>query len=286
MVRIVQPKVEIIDFNPRALDLLLFTKATRLKGERTMADIAAWPHEKKLEELAYMRDTIKSSWEFCDYVFLLSNVSRVFTHQFVRTRTMAGVDDPAFGAPEANAAVASFAQEAQRTIDASGNGYSIPAGAKRPGFYEDVYAVNERTYLDLLSFGENYQDARSALSNGITTSIVAKISLRVLSDMAQVRLCTRAQGEYQQVFRRMRAEVYKVHPWTRGWIEVYCVNQGTCCFPRYKACPIQQYVFNPDTGESFGGFAAVGTRTRDEIKAIWEETTHEANPVAKDGKTM
>lgn len=285
--KIVQPNAEIIDYNPRALDLLLFTKSTRLKGGQTLADIAAWPYDKKLEELSYMKDTIKSSWEFCDYVFLLTNVDRVFTHQFVRTRTMSGVDDPLFGAPEGNAAVASFAQEAQRTIDASENGFVIPTGAKHPNLYENAFFVVNEAYKGLLQAGENFQDARSVISTGISTAIIAKISLRVLSDMAQVRLCTRAQGWYQRIFRQMREAVYQVHPWTKGWIEVYCVNHGTCCFPRYTKCPIQKYVLNPETAMAFGCEKEMTKLcTRKEIKAIWEKTTHEANPIAKDGKTM
>ncbi len=282
--KIVQPVVEIIDYNPNALELLLFTKATRLQGKQTLEDIKSWPMEKKLSELAYMKDTIKSSWEFADYVFLLGNVSRVFTHQFVRTRTMAGIDDPAFGDPTANPAVASFAQEAQRTIDASENGYAIPSGAKIPSFYPKVYEVIESWYKMALESQEAFQDARYVLPNAISTTIITKISLRVLSDMANVRLCTRAQGEYQKVFRLMREEVYKIHPWTKGWIEVYCVNHGTCCFPRYSKCPIQQYVLNPETGKAFGSNLLPASRA--EILQIWEQTWHEANPVAKDGRTQ
>lgn len=281
--KIVEPTVEIINATPNALELMLLTKSTRLKGGAGLAEITSWPMGKKLSELAYMKDTIKSSWEFVDYVFLITGVSRVFTHQFVRTRTMAGVDDPAFGAPEGNAAVASFAQEAQRTIDASDNGFSIPNGAKLAPVYENAYFIANEEYKAALASGENYQDARSILPNAITTSIMAKISLRVLSDMANVRLCTRAQGEYQKVFRMMRQAVYQLHPWTEGWIDVYCVNHGSCCFPRYAKCPIQAHTFNPETGVACDGRLPYN---RNELRKFWEKTIHEANPVAKDGRTQ
>jgi thymidylate synthase ThyX len=282
-VKIIEPKVEIISATQDALELMLLTKSTRLKGGAGLAEITGWPMEKKLSELAYMKDTIKSSWEFVDYVFLITGVSRVFTHQFVRTRTMAGIDDPAFGAPEGNAAVASFAQEAQRTIDASDNGFSIPNGAKLPAIYENAFYIANEEYKQALASGENYQDARSILPNAITTSIVAKISLRVLSDMANVRLCTRAQGEYQKVFRMMRQAVYDLHPWTEGWIDVYCVNHGSCCFPRYAKCPVQAHTFNPETGIACDGRLSYN---RNELRKLWEVTLHEANPVAKDGRTQ
>jgi hypothetical protein len=61
-------KVTLLSYTPNALDLLLFTKNTRLTmNGATLADIAAWPQEKKLAELEYMRNTIQSSWEFVDY---------------------------------------------------------------------------------------------------------------------------------------------------------------------------------------------------------------------------
>src|SRR5579863_9531120 len=96
------PKVELVTFTPDALEVLIYTKSTRLQGKQTLEEIKSWPMEKKLEHLAYMRDTIKSSWEFCEYTFEIHGVNREFTHQFVRTRDMSGIDDPAFGEPDAN----------------------------------------------------------------------------------------------------------------------------------------------------------------------------------------
>ena len=40
--------------------------------------------EQKEEELKYVFGTIGSSWEFVDYIFLITDVSRAFTHQAVR----------------------------------------------------------------------------------------------------------------------------------------------------------------------------------------------------------
>ena len=284
-IKITTPKVEIISYAPDALELLLFTKSTRLQGQSTLDDIKNWPIDKKLSHLAYMRDTIKSSWEFVDYVFNLTGVSRVFTHQFVRTRDQAGIDDPAFGSPDANPAVASYAQEAQRTIDASENGFTIPTGAKNTNMYSSIYEQENECYKQAIADGESYQDARYLLPNSVSTSIIAKLSLRALHHMAEVRLCTRAQGEYQKVFRLMRSEVYRIHPWTSGWIEVYCVNHGTCCFPRYEKCPVQGPLFNPEIGSRFdrSPFRPVN---RKEILTMWENTSHEADPVAKDGRTQ
>ena len=55
-----QESVKLISYTHDALELLLYTKNTRLEGGATIQDIKAWPEEKKLEHLYYMRNTIKS----------------------------------------------------------------------------------------------------------------------------------------------------------------------------------------------------------------------------------
>src|SRR4051812_12726429 len=112
-------KVTLIDWtgcgNPdewHAANVLIFTKSTRL----TMApglfkEIADWPTDKKLKELEYMANTIPSSWEFCDYTFMIEGVTRAFTHQFVRSRTW------------------SFAQQTMQVLDVStGPGWDYLTG--------------------------------------------------------------------------------------------------------------------------------------------------------------
>ena len=80
-------KVELISYTPDALTLLLKTKGTRLTHQD---DPATWSEEKRKEHLEYMRDTIKSSWEFVDAVFKIDGVTRAFTHQ----RTTHGLHAP------------------------------------------------------------------------------------------------------------------------------------------------------------------------------------------------
>lgn len=246
-------KVTLLDYQEDALELLIFTKNTRLRQEVTLSDIRNWTYGKKLEHLDYMKKTIQSSFEFVRYVFNIEGVSRNFTHQLVRTRK------------------ASYAQESQRTVDVR--------GAKVLGLPDSVPARRwaQQTiigYGDLIDNGFPVQEARSILPTGIETSITMAVDLRELMHMGEVRLCTRTQGEYQDVFKAMRAEVLKAHPWLEGFIEVYCVKYGTCCFPNYKECPVQERAFIPDQ------------EYLDYIKEAWEETDHVANPIAKDGRTM
>jgi len=262
--------VELIRHDPDALTLLLGTKNTRLAHD---ADPAAMSEEERMEHLAYMRDTIKSSWEFVDYVFKISGVSRAFTHQFVRTRT------------------GSYAQESQRTVDVSGNGWlslsvpehgpnkeynpDVPKAVQRNALYDSTCAHAFDAYSSLVNAGMPVQDARGVLPTATLTSITAKFNLRTLHEMAKLRLCVRTQGEYQDVFRAMREAVVAVHPWAAEFLEVHCVSTGTCAFPRYgkTSCP----VYLPEMDR---------TETKEKAKIIFWQLRHVAVPVAKDGRTM
>lgn len=253
-------KVELIDHNPDALALLIFTKQTRLQGVQSIDDVKAWPMEKQLEELAYMRDTIKSSWEFSNYAFNITGVTRAFTHQLVRTRQ------------------ASYAQESMRSIDASDHEWLNTVKGDEDGIDMFNAACGDSLghYADMLSIGIPPQDARGVLPTNILTSIIMGANLRTLHEMANVRLCTRTQGEYQNVFKAMKAAVVAVHPWAEDFIQVYCANTGSCCFPRYMECPVKKALPAQDTVEF----------NKANAKAAWEKTDHEAIAIAKDGKTM
>lgn len=192
----------------RAADLLIFTKSTRLTmSPGLMEDIAAWPIEKKMEELEYMANTIPSSWEFIDYHFLIEGVTRAFTHQFVRTRTN------------------SYAQQTMRVLDVSeGMGWEYLTGpsigevkTENGRTQKEVYQSTMRdidwTYKVLIGSGVKIEDARGILPTNILTNIVCKTSLRTLAETVQKRSSPRTQGEYRDVLESMKLEVLKVHPW-------------------------------------------------------------------------
>lgn len=54
-------KVNLINYDMNALDILLYTKNTRLRGSMTLKDVRSWSYARKLDELGYMRNTIQSS---------------------------------------------------------------------------------------------------------------------------------------------------------------------------------------------------------------------------------
>lgn len=266
-------KVTLINVTPFALETLIFTKSTRLRMTGVgLEEIKAWPEEKKMAELEYMLGTIQSSWEFVDYIFMIEGVTRAFTHQLVRHRVGT-----------------SFAQQAQRAVDMSDFDYlatgpladedSDAAFIYRTGM-DDI----KNTYAGLIEEGVPPQDARGILPTNILTNICFKANLRTLHDMGLKRLCVKAQGEFQDVFRAIRAEMIRVHPWTERMIRVQCATNGTCIFPSYpvEQCPVKPFVYNPQTGHAYGldtPFAyPVNPLTPDEIQGIWETNRAEAQP--------
>ena len=258
-------KVTLLNYTPNALETLLFTKQTRLNMvPGTWDKIVNMTDEEKMAELDYMLGTIQSSWEFVDYIFCIEGVSRAFTHQLVRHRVGT-----------------SFAQQAQRAVDMSGFDYiigpSIAEDAERYKAYGEAMTGIGDDYAALLELGANKQDARGVLPTNIATNIIFKANLRTLHDMGLKRLCVKAQGEFQDVFREIRKEVVKVHPWASKFIKVWCAFHGTCAFPTYPVedCPVKPFVYDPDTGKAYDKGQAA---SKDWIEKFWEENRAEAQP--------
>jgi flavin-dependent thymidylate synthase len=198
-------KIQLVNYTQDAKNLLLFTKNTRLMNEEgAYEEIENWTEDKKQDELDYMLQTIKSSWEFIDYTFEIRDVTRAFTHQFVRTRQ------------------GSYAQQSQRTVDMSGFDYYTPprieADSEAKQEYDKIMKQINESYQLLRATGVPAEDARGVLPTNIYTNIVAKFSLRTLHEMAKSRLSPRAQGEYQEIFKAMVQCVIKVHPWAEPFL--------------------------------------------------------------------
>ena len=191
--------VELISYTQNAAQLLVYTKSTRLEmGFETRNHIYNKMTNKAImEELKAMSRTIPSSWEFVDYVFEIKDVTRAFTHQFVRTRT------------------ASFAQQSQRVQDVSEMGYETPKGLnpEQQDLFTQAMDNSINSYKALQENEVSLEDARAVLATGMNTNIIAKFNLRTLSDLVGSRLSPRVQGEYRAVLDRMIECVLNVHPW-------------------------------------------------------------------------
>jgi flavin-dependent thymidylate synthase len=196
-------KVSLLYATPNAIELLIFTKNTRLNmNPKGLEEIAAWPREKKMQELKYMSTTIPSSWEFVDVIFCIEGVTRAFTHQLVRTRN------------------ASYAQQAMRVVDMSNfeyhTGPTVTDQAKV--VYDSVMRTIQQGYTQIITEGAKPEDARGVLPTDILTNICMKINLRGFSELVKKRSSPRVQDEYGQVLAQMVTEVLKEWPWALSFI--------------------------------------------------------------------
>lgn len=244
-------EVKLISYTQDAVDILVFTKSTRLNMTAAGFDeIKKLSEEEKLSQLEYMRHTIQSQFEFVDYIFAINGVSRAFTHQLIRHRIGT-----------------SFAQQSQRTVNMDGFDYVIGPSVDYHEYHDIMKDINDG-YNCLIAHGAKVEDARGVLPTNICTNIIFKANLRTLHDMALKRLCIKTQGEFQNVFRAMRNEVLNVHPWAEPFIRVHCAVYGNCQFHTFPIsdCPVKSMVYNPHAGESYGGGVASSV---DEIQKAW-----------------
>jgi len=192
-------KVTLINYTSNALETLLFAKNTRLEMRAgSWAKLFDMDHKDKLKEIAYISNTIKSSWEFVDYTFVIEGVSRAFTHQFVRNR------------------LGSYAQQTMRILNMQDFDYvtgpSIDNQDKYEKYAKSMQDINQ-DYKELIELGVKEEDARGVLPTNIKTNIMCKFNLRVLSDMINSRRSIRTQSEFRFVAELMENEVLAIHPW-------------------------------------------------------------------------
>lgn len=223
-------KVELIQFTQNAREILFYSKNTRLMGDGgSYWDLLESGISN--EEFEKVFSSISSPLEFVDYIFLISGVTRAFTHQLVRHRV--GV---------------AFAQQAQRVVNMGNFGYMIPdqfeMWPEETGELRDIYTQTmediREGYAQLIENGARPQDARGVLPTNVHTNILFKGNLRMLLESAHIRLCVRAQGEFQQVMFKIREEMIKVHPWVEHRMGPLCMTKGICAFPVFEDCPIKK----------------------------------------------
>lgn len=198
-------KVTLISHTQDAENVLIFTKNTRLTmSPGLMDEIRNRSQEDKLAELEYMANTIPSSWEFVDYVFLVEGVSRAYTHQQVRTRA------------------ASYAQQTMRVLNMNDFDYVYTDRNKSNPMAMNVIndCLNQikLAYARLIEMEQPAEDARGILPTNIATNIVCKFNLRTFVDLAKARTGGRTQSEYQKVINAMVDEVLRVHPWAEKFL--------------------------------------------------------------------
>jgi len=197
--------VQLVDYTGKgqgalyAAAMLVFTKSTRLEmSPGLFRQVMDKTPEELMAELEYMANTIPSSWEFIDYTFMITGVTRAFTHQLVRTRN------------------GSYAQQTMRMSPMSDFSYSTGpsiATVEQKAIYDGVMSSINAGYKALILCGVKPEDARGVLPTNIHTNICAKFNMRSFAELVSKRSSSRVQGEYREVVEKMVAAVLSVHPW-------------------------------------------------------------------------
>lgn len=204
------PKVSIIHFTGAgtndeqyyAARLLAYTKNTRLNMTPEGFDkFMKMPVEKLTEELLYMSNSIPSSWEFVGVIFAINDISRACAQQITRTR------------------FATFAMQSQRVTNMSQVTWHNPESVKNKELYDAEMHRSIESYSHLIECGESLEDARGVLPINVHCNLVAMYNLRTLVDLLRARESLRVQGEYRDVCRQMKAEVFRIWPWVEPFFE-------------------------------------------------------------------
>lgn len=211
-----KPKITLINVTKDAIDMLILAKSTRLEmTPDLLTEISNKPYQDKVKEIEYIANTIPASWEFVDFIFLIQNVTRAFTHQFVRGRH------------------ASYAQQTMRVLNVEG--FEVAAGPSitddriqlsetvhtttRKEIYEEAVDQIRDAYECLIADGATIEDARGILPTNILTNILVKMNLRTFTDTVRKRSSSRVQGEYREVIEQMKTAAISQLPWVKFFVD-------------------------------------------------------------------
>ncbi len=117
-------------------------------------------------------------------------------------------------------------QASTRYIDYSNKfEYYIPKALENEIVYHKIMCDIQKTYQTLINLGYKKEDIANILPLGLNTKIVLKINMRALLHMGEVRLCSRAYEEFQQLMKDMKYELSKID---EEWKEVANMIQPKC----------------------------------------------------------
>jgi len=228
-------KVELITHTPEPLKVMAWVKGLIEGKHMNLSEISDnFAEEEFIDSL---RSAIYASFEFVHFVFDVTDVPRAFTHQFVRTRA------------------AAYMQESLRFSTRKGGfefetGPSVSNDPAKLAIYNDLMASSASAYDALLKMGANTEDARGILPINILTSISQSITYRSLINVAEQRLCRQAQGLHQEVLKEMKKLLSeKVHPMLGAYLAPSCSHTGFCSWGGRldRPCSLQKiYPMKPD----------------------------------------
>jgi flavin-dependent thymidylate synthase len=222
------PQVVLLSCNSDPLGTIV-AAAKMYKGEYVESLSEVTDEERRF----YLEDTRKNvlaaPLEFVNFHFLISGVTRGFTHQMVRQRTatytqestrFAVKEDVPVSLPQCLANTKSWDEwvdECWKKLYPDGGGTlgevtawaMKQAGKEQMWRYKWDYTVGqiEQQYKELINTGMPAEDARGLLPTNLLTRINYNTSLRGLLEHSGLRLCTQAQFEWRLVWTKIKEAI-------------------------------------------------------------------------------
>jgi len=156
-----------------------------------------------------------SPFEHASFTVGIQGISRVATHQLVRSR------------------IASYSQQSQRYVSGERFHFIIPPRiAREPELAEEFrrhIEASRKLYRRLLAAGVPGEDARFALPQAVSSNLIMSKNARAWLEWLEARTCQRAQWE-------IRTLAYRILMVLRGAAPVLFESAGPPCRTR-GVCP-------------------------------------------------
>lgn len=202
-------EVRLIDYTRNPLQVMASVKGL-IQGKHVIPEKISY-EEAKEEFEDSLRSGIYGVFEFVSFSFDLMGVSRAFTHQLVRTRS------------------AAFMQESMRFSAKIGEQFKyLPINWKDNSSYDECMVNIHNAYDKLIEEGCPIEEARGVLPTNILTSICFVIDYRNLIHMMEQRMCFQTQGEHREVALEIKKEVSKIEPLMGEYLQASCFHNGWC----------------------------------------------------------
>jgi thymidylate synthase ThyX len=214
MVQVGQDGIEVVlamDFSDDALAGLAQWSQSASVGAPQSAREAEDPHELLSGGLA------QQSMESIRIAFAVRGVSRVLTHQLVRTRQ------------------AAFKQQSQRDCYYGDMPeFRMPESVWMEPEVRRVWlnalVVAHQAYEKAITWDIPYEDARYIIPEGTTNFILCEYSLRTFIETYAYRGCVMFQDEYVWTIRAMRNLLVERHPYLDKFIKISCEKPMKCTY--------------------------------------------------------
>ena len=186
-------KVRLLFWTPEPLRVVYVAARTCYSQEVPVVSLSDNPEkmENLISRLVFAGHL--SVLEHVSLTFSIEGISRACSHQLVRHR------------------IASYSQQSQRYVSPGMEWVVPPEVSKSPealALFSELTEKIEATYKALCDMGIPKEDARYVLPNATPTVLVMSMNFRELLHASSLRLCNRAQWEIQELFQKIRGEIY------------------------------------------------------------------------------